>query len=174
MIISDAVEHLKTMKAKRIRDKHLMDVHGVYAVRMFTPDFQQFFAVGVIPERGEVAVQRALFTVAEVDDVPVIMVVFGRNPPAVKALTPDEVLTKHREDTENLLGVVALRFPLSLGKDMDKVEGLKEKWLEMKKDWETRKRKYKSKLLQRKMNQYPTRKHTGSSTPSQMLSSESL
>lgn len=171
MIIGDAVEHMKKMGARRYTvEKDLEDTHGTYAARMTSPDLQDFFTVGSIPQQRKAVIQRALFTVANIEDIPIIMVIFGRKPHGVKIFSADEILTKHREDTETLLGVVGIRFPLSLGEDIDSLKGLKERWLQMRINWEKRKKTYKGKLIQEKMKRYQMRGSTDSSTPNQTLS----
>ena len=167
MIVSDAVNHMKKLGAKRYGRKRLEDPHGTYAVEMFSSDFQNFFCIGAIPENRTLLIQKALFPVADIRGNPIIAVLFDRKPPGVKIFIADEVLTKHREDSENLLGVVSIRFPLSLGKDIETINELKKEWRKLRIDWNQRKKNYKSKTIQKKMTQF--KKSMDSSTLNQTV-----
>lgn len=185
MILNDASELLQSLGARKIRGKELTNLHGVYGYMMVMeevriPEFngsktlssinQRFIALGAYQDSGHLLIERSVWIIADIENIPVIIVVYGYFEPQIHIYNPDEVLTRHRENTGNMFGVVGIEFPLNLGEKIDSLEGLRVKWLKMVKEWATSKKDAKRKV-QKKIKSYrglPT--STGSSMGNRMWS----
>jgi len=164
MIIHEAVKILSDMGAKQVRNGMLRDVHGFYACMMFTesePNFEKTFIVekqkfavaGAYPEKGMVTLQRALLTMSEVENIPVVVVLFGyMDGERIYMYHPDEVLTKYRDNLKNVFGVINIEFKADIGEKIrteEDLKGLKEKWQQKKIDWTEKRKQQKQTNLKR-------------------------
>ena len=165
-VLGEAIREFGKMGANRIAGKELKDLHGIYAYLMlmeeiktggpagFTVDAQQFIGVGSYVDKDKLVFQRAMLTIAEVENFPIVAIVYGFFQPQIRMFHPDEVLTKHREDIKPIFGVVGIEFSINLGERLDSLEGLREKWLKLTMDWTERKREYHSKQIQKNPKGY--------------------
>lgn len=166
MILQDAEKVIAAMGGRKIRNRELKDTHGPYAYTMFVeedPIFdktfiipkQNFLMAGGFAEGGKVVLQKALFTTADILDAPIIIVIFGyMDGHRVFMYHPDEVLTKHRNNTKSLFGVIGIEFNVNIGERLNDLKGLNEKWIEKKIDWIERKKNYHNKTIQRGLGRY--------------------
>jgi len=139
MILDDAVKLLQDLGAQKVPGKELKNLHGVYAYMMVfekpaTFDFggrktlstnkQRFITAGAYQESGKILIERTIWTIANLENIPVIIVIYGYFEPQLYLYHPDEILTKHRDDTRSMFGVVGIEFSLKLGEKIESLESI--------------------------------------------------
>uniref|UniRef100_A0A6M3M6B5 Uncharacterized protein n=1 Tax=viral metagenome TaxID=1070528 RepID=A0A6M3M6B5_9ZZZZ len=169
MILDDTIKLLQDLGARKVLGKELRSIHGIYAYMMVmeeikTPEIngrktltainQRFITIGVYQESGHLLVERATWTIANIENIPIIIVIYGYIEPQIRVYHPDEVLTKHRDNTGDLFGVIGIEFPLNLGEKIDSLEGLREKWLKKVESWTVAKKDYSGRKFQKKIKEY--------------------
>jgi len=182
MILDETVKLLQSLGARKVLGKELRSIHGIYAYMMVmeeikTPEIngkkiltainQRFITIGVYQESGHLLVEKAAWTIADIENIPIIIVIYGYFEPQIRIYHPDEVLTRHRDDAGDLFGVIGIRFPLNLGEKINSLEGLREKWLKKMESWTTSKKEV-MKTFQKNLKDYHSPSSTDSSTHSRM------
>jgi hypothetical protein len=168
MILDEGIKLFQNLGARKLRDKELRNIQGIYGYMMvieeiITPSFegtktlssisQRFIALSCYQNSGHLLVERTVWTIANIEGIPVIIVIHGYFEPQIRIYNPDEVLTRYRENVGDMFGVVGIEFPLNLGEKIDSLEGLREKWLKIVEDWKVSKKDAKKKI-QKKMQSY--------------------
>lgn len=166
MILDEGIKLLQSLGARKLRGKELKNIQGIYGYIMAVeevviPSFkgsktlssisQRFIALSCYQDSGHLLIERTVWTIADILGIPVVIVIHGYFEPQIRIYNPDEILTRHRENTGDMFGVVGIEFPLNLGEKIDTLEGLREKWLKIVEDWKTAKKDAKKKV-QRKIN----------------------